>query len=78
MKVLVLTNKKSCSLVFIELENMLCANLESRYKDDALQTACLKGAAEIFQYLIDTLPYRYPVHIHTGARYTYIQVPGRL
>jgi hypothetical protein len=31
---------------------------ESRYKDDALQTACLKGAAEIFQYLIDTLPYR--------------------
>ena len=31
--------------------------LESRYKDDALQTACLKGAAEIFQYLIDTLPY---------------------
>jgi len=31
--------------------------LESRYKDDALQTACLKGAAEIFQYLIDNLPY---------------------
>jgi len=31
--------------------------LESRYKDDALQTACLKGAGEIFQYLIDVLPY---------------------
>jgi len=31
--------------------------LESRYRDDALQTACLKGAAEIFQYLIDTLHY---------------------
>jgi len=31
--------------------------LESRYKDDALQTACLKMAAEIFQYLIDNIPY---------------------
>jgi len=31
--------------------------LESRYADDALQTACLKGAAEIFQFLIDSLPY---------------------
>lgn len=31
--------------------------LESRYKDDALQTACLKGAAEIFQYLTNALDY---------------------
>merc|ERR1712242_567754 len=31
--------------------------LESRYKDDALQTACLKGAGEIFQYLTHTLDY---------------------
>ena len=31
--------------------------LESRYKDDALQTACLKGAAEIFKYLVDHVPY---------------------
>ena len=31
--------------------------LESRYKDDALQTACLKGAAEIFEYLVDHIAY---------------------
>jgi len=31
--------------------------LESRYKDDALQTACLKGAADIFQYLTTALDY---------------------
>lgn len=31
--------------------------LESRYKDDALQTACLKGAAEIFQYLTSAIDY---------------------
>jgi len=31
--------------------------LESRYKDDALQTACLKGASEIFQYLTHQLDY---------------------
>ena len=31
--------------------------LESRYRDDALQTACLKGAAEIFMYLVDNVPY---------------------
>ena len=31
--------------------------LESRYKDDALQTACLKGAAEIFEYLVDNIAY---------------------
>lgn len=29
--------------------------LESRYRDDALQTACLKGAAEIFDYLVDNV-----------------------
>lgn len=32
-------------------------HLESRYKDDALQTACLKGAAEIFQYLTSKIEY---------------------
>ncbi len=31
--------------------------LESRYKDDALQIACLKGAGEIFHHLVDTIPY---------------------
>merc|ERR1711863_179137 len=31
--------------------------LESRYKDDALQTACLKGAGEIFQYLTSKIEY---------------------
>ena len=30
---------------------------KSRYNDDALQTACLKGAAQIFLYLIDRIPY---------------------
>jgi ankyrin repeat protein len=33
------------------------AFLESRYNDDALQTACLNGAAEIFKYLVDHVPY---------------------
>jgi len=32
--------------------------LESKYKDDALQTACLKGAAQIFEYLVDHIPYQ--------------------
>lgn len=32
-------------------------NAKSRYGDDALQTACLKGAARIFEYLTDTIPY---------------------
>jgi hypothetical protein len=32
--------------------------LESKYKDDALQTACLKGAAEIFSYLVEHVDYR--------------------
>lgn len=31
--------------------------LQSRYKDDALQTACLKGASEIFEYLVDNVRY---------------------
>jgi ankyrin repeat protein len=38
--------------------------LESRYKDDALQTACLKGAAEIFEYLVDHVAYS------PGTRFT--------
>ncbi|BES96833.1 sex-determining protein fem-1 [Nesidiocoris tenuis] len=29
----------------------------SRYNDDALQTACLKGAAQIFHYLVDRIEY---------------------
>ena len=29
--------------------------LVSRYRDDALQTACLKGAAEIFKFLVDNV-----------------------
>lgn len=29
----------------------------SRYNDDALQTACIKGAAQIFMYLILRIPY---------------------
>ncbi|KOC59247.1 Protein fem-1 like protein C [Habropoda laboriosa] len=31
--------------------------LRSRYNDDALQTACLKAAIEIFEYLVETIPY---------------------
>ncbi|XP_064465580.1 protein fem-1 homolog C-like [Ornithodoros turicata] len=31
--------------------------LRSRYGDDALQTACLKGSKEIFEYLLTTLDY---------------------
>jgi ankyrin repeat protein len=31
--------------------------LESKYKDDALQTACLKGASQIFEYLVDHIAY---------------------
>lgn len=30
---------------------------KNRYGDDALQTACLKGAHPIFVYLVETLPY---------------------
>ena len=32
-------------------------HLRSRYDDDALQTACLKGATQIFEYLIAHVPY---------------------
>lgn len=31
--------------------------LRSRYGDDALQTACLKGAAQIYEYLVNTVEY---------------------
>ncbi|UYV60828.1 hypothetical protein LAZ67_1002483, partial [Cordylochernes scorpioides] len=31
--------------------------IRSRYNDDALQTACLKGATQIFEYLIDNFNY---------------------
>ncbi|KAH9363247.1 hypothetical protein HPB48_017814 [Haemaphysalis longicornis] len=31
--------------------------LRSRYGDDALQTACLKGAAQIYEYLVGTVEY---------------------
>ncbi|KAK6633111.1 hypothetical protein RUM43_012855 [Polyplax serrata] len=32
-------------------------HVRSRYNDDALQTACLKGAVQIFNYLIWRIPY---------------------
>lgn len=32
-------------------------NAKSRYGDDALQTACLKGASHIFAFLIEEIPY---------------------
>lgn len=32
-------------------------NAKSRYGDDALQTACLKGAAQIFAFLIEEIAY---------------------
>lgn len=31
--------------------------IKNRYCDDALQTACLKGASQIFSYLIENLDY---------------------
>ena len=33
--------------------------LESNNKDDALQTACLEGASDIFNYLVDHVPYQH-------------------
>lgn len=39
------------------LENGADPYARSRYNDDALQTACLKGAAQIFQYLIERISY---------------------
>lgn len=32
-------------------------NAKSKYGDDALQTACLKGAVAIFDYLVKTIDY---------------------
>lgn len=39
------------------LEHNADPHLKSRYNDDALQTACLKGATQIFDYLIDNVSY---------------------
>lgn len=39
------------------LDNGADPYARSRYNDDALQTACLKGAAQIFQYLIERISY---------------------
>lgn len=39
------------------LENGADPLIKSRYGDDALQTACLKGATHIFEYLIDNYNY---------------------
>lgn len=39
------------------LEHRANPYLRSRYGDDALQTACLKGATDIFEYLVTNLDY---------------------
>lgn len=39
------------------LEQQANPFLRSRYGDDALQTACLKGAAQIYEYLVSTVEY---------------------
>lgn len=39
------------------LKNGANYNAKSRYGDDALQMACLKGATLIFEYLISNIPY---------------------
>lgn len=39
------------------IENGANYNAKSKYGDDALQTACLKGAVEIFQYLTTVIPF---------------------
>lgn len=39
------------------LEQRADPMIRSRYGDDALQTACLKGATEIFEYLMATVDY---------------------
>lgn len=41
------------------LANNACPFLKNRYGDDAYQTACLKGATSIFNYLLDLMP-NYP------------------
>lgn len=38
------------------LANGACPFLKNRYGDDALQTACLKGATSIFNYLLELIP----------------------
>lgn len=39
------------------LKNNADPHLKSRYNDDALQTACLKGATQIFDYLVENINY---------------------
>lgn len=39
------------------IQNILDPFIKNRYGDDALQTACLKGAVQIFDYLLDNLDY---------------------
>lgn len=39
------------------LEHGANPHLTSRYHDDALQTACIKGACQIFEYLIEVVSY---------------------
>ncbi|XP_026827953.1 protein fem-1 homolog A isoform X2 [Ooceraea biroi] len=39
------------------LEHNADPHLRSRYNDDALQTACLKGAIQIFEYLVEKVSY---------------------
>ncbi|KAL1138298.1 hypothetical protein AAG570_009986 [Ranatra chinensis] len=39
------------------LDNGADPHARSRYNDDALQTACLKGAAQIFSYLVESIEY---------------------
>ncbi|EGI62018.1 Protein fem-1-like protein A [Acromyrmex echinatior] len=39
------------------LEHNADPHLRSRYNDDALQTACLKGAIQIFDYLVENVSY---------------------
>ncbi|XP_076240814.1 protein fem-1 homolog C-like [Calliopsis andreniformis] len=39
------------------LEHKADPHLRSEYNNDALQTACLKGAVEIFSYLVKTISY---------------------
>lgn len=39
------------------LEHGANPHLTSRYNDDALQTACIKGACQIFEHLVHAIPY---------------------
>lgn len=47
------------------LEHQADPHLTSRYHDDALQTSCIKGACQIFEYLIDVVTYE-PSRIADG------------